>query len=136
MFSRPPPLSPDKMLIVSFPYLPFSPSPATPASLTAPPPDMPSFATTSVIRDASDGFALALTARHVLVAGAPSSAVHAVKGRFPSGVDVILQSNLSISIDGKYNGASVDARTIQSSALAKHLLNYFCVVRALSWPRP
>ena len=100
----------------------------SPAALR--PASMPALLTTSTVRDSADGFALALTARHVLAAGAPSAPAHAVKGpaRLPDAVDVILQSNLVITIAAKHSSLSVDPRTLQNSAIVRHLLNYFAVV--------
>ena len=85
---------------------------------------MPTFAHTTAVRDSADGLTLVLTARHILVMGAPSCAVHPAKGRLPAGVDVIIQDNLVISISGKLNGTSVEPRAMQRSAIAQHLLNY------------
>ena len=96
---------------------------------------MPTLVATSALRDTADGQDIALTARHILHAGAPSRDARAVKGRWPAaGIDVILQSNLDITIAGRHNNTVIPPRVMQTSAIAQHLLNYFRVVRGLSWP--
>ncbi|KAI0372233.1 hypothetical protein BV20DRAFT_964356 [Pilatotrama ljubarskyi] len=86
---------------------------------------MPSFASSSEVRDSADGLVLVVRARHVFVAGSPSADVHTIKGRLPDAVDVILESNLVIALTGTVNRAAIDAHRIQRSAIANHLLNYF-----------
>ncbi|CDO75331.1 hypothetical protein BN946_scf184848.g8 [Trametes cinnabarina] len=86
---------------------------------------MPSFATSSEVRDNANGVLLLLRARHILVAGSPSHAVQTVKGRLPDELDVILESDLVVSLTGIVNCVKIDSRDIQRSAIASHLLNYF-----------
>lgn len=93
---------------------------------------MPSFATASDVRDRADGIQLVLRARHVYVAGAPSDNAHTIKGRLPDELDVILESDLVIALTGMANRVEIDAHTVQRSAIAKHLLHYFHVVRTAS----
>ncbi|KAJ8501927.1 hypothetical protein ONZ51_g293 [Trametes cubensis] len=86
---------------------------------------MPSFASSSEVRDSTDGTLLVLRARHVLVSGVPSETVRTVKGRLPDDLDVILQSDLVIALTGMVNRVNICSRAIQCSAIANHLLNYF-----------
>ncbi|RPD62459.1 hypothetical protein L227DRAFT_36804 [Lentinus tigrinus ALCF2SS1-6] len=88
---------------------------------------MPSFATAVVTEDSADSVRVALNARFILVAGSPSDTVYALKGRVPDGIDVVLHSDLVITISGTMDRARVDSRAIQSSAIAQHLQNYFHV---------
>ncbi|KAI9058434.1 hypothetical protein FKP32DRAFT_1597527 [Trametes sanguinea] len=86
---------------------------------------MPSFATSSEVRDKANGVQLVLRARHVLVSGSPSHELYTVKGRLPDEVDVILESDLVVSLTGIVNRVKIDSRDIQRSAIAGHLLSYF-----------
>ncbi|KAI0335838.1 hypothetical protein GY45DRAFT_1316579 [Cubamyces sp. BRFM 1775] len=86
---------------------------------------MPSFASSSEVRDSTDGTLLVLRARHVLVSGVPSDTVPTVKGRLPDDLDVILESDLVIALTGMVNRVNISSRAIQCSAIANHLLNYF-----------
>ncbi|KAI0712225.1 hypothetical protein C8Q76DRAFT_733893 [Earliella scabrosa] len=88
---------------------------------------MPSFATTAVVRDSSDGLHITLNARFVFVTGAPSDTIYALKGRVPDNVDVIVQSDLVITLAGSLNRVRVSSRAMQGSVIAQHLLNYFQV---------
>ena len=97
---------------------------------------MPSFATTAVVRDSGDGLHIALNARFVFVTGAPSDTIYALKGRVPDNVDVIVQSDLVITLAGSLNRVRVSSRAMQGSAIAQHLLNYFSVVRTAPTPPP
>ncbi|OSD07153.1 hypothetical protein PYCCODRAFT_1463456 [Trametes coccinea BRFM310] len=86
---------------------------------------MPSFATSSEVRDNTNGVQLVLRARHLLVSGHPSHTVYTLKGRLPDEVDVILESDLVVSLTGIVNRVKIDSRDIQRSAIAGHLLSYF-----------
>ncbi|KAI8986096.1 hypothetical protein BD414DRAFT_487640 [Trametes punicea] len=86
---------------------------------------MPSFASSSEVRDTANGVLLVLRGRHVLVAGSPSDDVRTIKGPLPDGVDVTLESNLVISLSGIFDRVKIDSRDIQCSAIANHLVNYF-----------
>ncbi|KAI0770362.1 hypothetical protein C8Q74DRAFT_894488 [Fomes fomentarius] len=88
---------------------------------------MPSLATVAVVRDDADGLPIALNARCLFVAGAPSDTVYTLKGRVPDHLDVILQSDLVITLAGQFNRVNVTNRAMQRSAMAQHLLNYFHV---------
>ncbi|KAI0766405.1 hypothetical protein BD413DRAFT_152961 [Trametes elegans] len=93
---------------------------------------MPSFATTTEVRDGTDDVLLSLRARHILVAGSPSANTHTVKGRLPDDVDVVLESDLVLSLSGMHNRARIGSRDVQRSAIANHLLNYFHVILILT----
>ena len=95
---------------------------------------MPSFAIDTVVPDSADAIHVALNARLEFVAGASSDTMYALKGRVPDDVDVILQSDLVISIAGMVNRLKVDARALQSSAVAQHLQNYLRMVRIIALP--
>lgn len=91
---------------------------------------MPSFATSTVFRDRTTAVDIELRVRYEFIAGEPSSFVYALKNnKLPHDVDVILQSDLLMSLSGTYNRAMNDGRTIQSAAIAQHLLDYFHAVR-------
>lgn len=92
---------------------------------------MPSFASTTTIRDGTDGFHLTLTARHVLVVGEPSDTVYDVRGRVSHDVDVTLQSDLVVSLSGMINRVAVNAQALQTSAVALHMQNYIHMARRL-----
>lgn len=93
---------------------------------------MPSFTSTSEVRDGADGVLLVLRARHVFVVGTPSSDAHTVKGRLLDDLDVTLESDLVVTLTGMVNRVKIDAHRVQPSAIAKHLLHYFHVVRTAS----
>ncbi|KAI0754913.1 hypothetical protein C8Q80DRAFT_1141790 [Daedaleopsis nitida] len=85
---------------------------------------MPSFATSTVVRDSAYSLNIALNVRCVLVAGAPLDTVYALTGRVPRDIDVILQSNLVLALSGSQNRVKVSASSMQNSAVAKHLVKY------------
>lgn len=106
---------------------------------------MPTFANFTAVRDAAEGFSLALTARHIFVAGEPSDEVTTVKGRVPDNVDVLLGSNLVFSLRGTLGRTRLTGSDMQQSAVARHLLQYLkavCITRAhgraailiIAWP--
>ncbi|RDX53358.1 hypothetical protein OH76DRAFT_1215253 [Lentinus brumalis] len=88
---------------------------------------MPSVATAVVVNDSADSINVVLNARFVLVVGSPSDTVYVLRGRVPDGIDVVLHSDLVITVSGTMDRAEVDGRAIQNSAIARHLQNYFHV---------
>ena len=87
---------------------------------------MPVFAYQSKIRAVADHGSLTLTVRHRIRAGKTPETVN--KSRLPNGVDILLASNLVITISGIYDGAQVPAEDITSSSLAEHLVEYLQTV--------
>ncbi|GLB38533.1 hypothetical protein LshimejAT787_0503980 [Lyophyllum shimeji] len=87
---------------------------------------MPSIACRSRIRAASEHCGLCLDVRHRLVAGNPSDAVHYLgKTRVPDDVDVLVASNVVITLSGVLDGRTVSAEEVYASALCQHLVDYF-----------
>ena len=87
---------------------------------------MPVLAYQSKIRAVADHGSLTLTVRHRIQAGKTSETV--IKSRLPNTVDILLASNLVITISGIYNGAQVPTEDIRSSSLAEHLVEYLQMV--------
>ncbi|KAH9841511.1 uncharacterized protein C8Q71DRAFT_333494 [Rhodofomes roseus] len=87
-------------------------------------PTMPTFCSSSAVRTSTGQFSLSLRARHILVAGDPSDTVRTVKGRLPEGVDVILDSDLVITLSGLVDAVKVPGHVIQRSAVARHVLDH------------
>ncbi|PIL22594.1 hypothetical protein GSI_15283 [Ganoderma sinense ZZ0214-1] len=86
---------------------------------------MPSFATSTVVHDNSDTVHFELHTRYICVVGTPSDVVYAAKDSRPSGLDVVLLSDLVISLAGTLNGIRHEGRDIQTSVISQHLLGYF-----------
>ncbi|KAG2145862.1 hypothetical protein DEU56DRAFT_910145 [Suillus clintonianus] len=82
---------------------------------------MPSFSSSSSIRAASEHCLLNIKIVHKLYHGSPSNVVHKVKGRLPKELDVLLLSDLIVSISGSLDGQTVPADSIAHSALVRHL---------------
>jgi hypothetical protein len=89
---------------------------------------MPSFSLSSVARATSEHFSLSLRARHYLVVGSQSRTYH-VKARFPEAVDVILASDLVITLSGVVDGVNISSQDILASAATSHLVHYLKTVR-------
>ncbi|TBU24085.1 hypothetical protein BD311DRAFT_767282, partial [Dichomitus squalens] len=89
---------------------------------------MPSFATSTVLRDHTDALDIDLHVRYEFIVGEPSSVLFTVKNGVPRDVDVILQSDLVLSLSGTFNRTVQGGRSMQKSAIAQHLLEYFHAV--------
>lgn len=96
---------------------------------------MPSFATSIVAHDSADTVHFELRARCICVVDTPSDDIHAVRHSIYSGWDVILQSDLVISLSGTLNGTTHEGRDIQTSVISQHLLGYFHEVCLTAFPR-
>ncbi|RDB17924.1 hypothetical protein Hypma_000685 [Hypsizygus marmoreus] len=87
---------------------------------------MPTIQCRSRIRAVSDLCSLALNVRHHLLAGKASDTQFTLnKTRFPDDVDVLLTSNLVITLSGAVDGSDVSAEDILASSLSGHLVDYF-----------
>jgi len=87
---------------------------------------MPVLTYRSKIRAVADHGSLTLTVRHHIQAGKVSETVN--KSRLPNDVDILLASNLVITISGIYDGTQAPAEDIKGSSLAEHLLEYLRTV--------
>ncbi|KII86672.1 hypothetical protein PLICRDRAFT_264067, partial [Plicaturopsis crispa FD-325 SS-3] len=83
------------------------------------------FSCSTAVRAASDTFSLLLAARHNLVSDSPSDTYLRTKGRLPEGVDVLLCSNLVVSVSGFTDRAKVSSEDILKSGISANLLRYF-----------
>ncbi|KAG5639434.1 hypothetical protein H0H81_002305 [Sphagnurus paluster] len=87
---------------------------------------MPSIVCRSRIRAASEHCTLSLDVRHHILAGKPSSSVYDFnKARFPDDIDVLLASNLVITLSGVSDGISISSEEIYASELSRHLVDFF-----------
>ncbi len=124
----------DKMLIASY-LLAFTCPSVQVRAVAQLPVHMPSFATTTVVHDNTDTVHFELHARYVCVAGTPSDVVYAVRDIIPSSLDVVLQSDLVISLSGTLNGTRHQGRDMQTSVISQHVLGYFHAVCFTALPR-
>ncbi|TCD61021.1 hypothetical protein EIP91_009144 [Steccherinum ochraceum] len=85
---------------------------------------MPSFVCTGSSRQRTDYGSLALTSRHLLVAGSPSDNVLKLKTSLPSSVDVLHVSDITFTVSGVLAGRLVSSSVMQQSAVAHHLVSY------------
>jgi hypothetical protein len=91
---------------------------------------MPTFTYSSKVRAVSDDCSLVLNARHRFVAGDSSDKLYNLKQtRIPDDVDVLLTSNLILTISGVLDGVKVSFEDIVKSAVAHHLVHYLRTVR-------
>jgi len=84
---------------------------------------MPSFSSSSVVRVASEHFSLSIQARHCLLIGSPSH-TYDISARFPGGIDVLLSSDLVLTLSGVVDRVKVSSKGILVSAVAGHLVRY------------
>ncbi|KDR82609.1 hypothetical protein GALMADRAFT_834527 [Galerina marginata CBS 339.88] len=85
---------------------------------------MPTVAFKSRVRTTSEYATLTLIIRHRIVVGQPSSTVHDMKLSLPDGVDILLGSQLLITISGKLNGGRIPPEQLTDSCIASHLVEY------------
>ncbi|KAF8158220.1 hypothetical protein B0H34DRAFT_807784 [Crassisporium funariophilum] len=85
---------------------------------------MPTFALKSRIRAVSDDCTLSLNIRHRLVANQPSDNLYDVKPTLPEGVDILLVSNLPVTISGILDGTRIMPEILKESRIACHLVEY------------
>lgn len=88
---------------------------------------MPSFSSSSIVRTADTSLLLDIT--HVLVQNSPSDIVHTVRGNFPEDVDVLLTSDLVITLLGTLDRVKISSTDIEKSAVALHFKRYLQAVR-------
>ena len=93
---------------------------------------MPSFASSTKIRESAHGFSFALTTNHVFLAGHPSDTIQILSTRLPDNVQVFLGSNLILTLAGSFNGIDVSYTDIHKSALANHVVHYLRAVPGYS----
>jgi hypothetical protein len=89
---------------------------------------MPSFSYSSVVRIAADT-SLILELTHLLFHSTQSDTVHNIHGTFPDNVDVLLASDLVLSISGSLDRVKVSSQDISKSAVVLHLQQYFQTAR-------
>jgi hypothetical protein len=85
---------------------------------------MPSFECKSVVRVFSDAFSLALKSRHHMIVGSAFDAITSTKARLPDNVEVLLASDLVLSLSGTLDGTTISSQDLMNSAVTNHLLNY------------
>jgi hypothetical protein len=88
---------------------------------------MPSFSLSSIVRTADTSLLLDIT--HVLVQNSPSDIVHIVHGNFPEDVDVLLASDLVITLLGTLDRVKISSTDIEKSAVVLHFKRYLQAVR-------
>ena len=89
---------------------------------------MPTIALKSKVRTASEHCGLSLNIRHRLFLDQPSDAVLNMKPTIPEAVDVLLFSDLLITISGSLDGARITPAELGTSYIASHLVNFFQMV--------
>ncbi|KAF8967119.1 hypothetical protein BDZ97DRAFT_567431 [Flammula alnicola] len=85
---------------------------------------MPSISFKSKVRTVTNSCALTMIVQHRLLVGQRSDIIHRMKQSPPEGVDIILASQLVITISGTLNGARVSPENIMASHIARHLVDY------------
>lgn len=83
---------------------------------------MPSFSYSAALR--IDNPSLVIETTHFLVHDLPSETTHMVYGSVPTDVDVLLASDLVISISGTLDRVRLSSMDISKSAVALHLKRY------------
>jgi hypothetical protein len=94
---------------------------------------MPSFSSSSIVRTADPSLLLHVT--HFLVQNTSSDIVHIVRGNMPQGVDVLLASDLVITLVGTFNHVKIPSTDIANSAVALHFKRYLETVRKNGYER-
>lgn len=88
---------------------------------------MPTIALKSKVRTALER-GLSLDIRHRLFLDQPSDAVLDMKLNIPETVDVLLFSNLTITISGSLDGARIKPAELRASYIANHLMDFLQTV--------
>ncbi|KIM89006.1 hypothetical protein PILCRDRAFT_207924 [Piloderma croceum F 1598] len=83
---------------------------------------MPTFSSSSVVRTADPSLLLEVT--HFLVQNSPSETAHVVRGNIPENVNVILASDLVITLSGTLDRMKIRSIDIAISAVALHFKQY------------
>jgi hypothetical protein len=92
---------------------------------------MPSFSCSSAVQSFSEQFTLSLEACHHLVSGTDSDIECCTNTRFPDKADVLLTSNLVLTLSGILDRVEVPNQDILHSAVASHLCHYLKTVECL-----
>jgi hypothetical protein len=88
---------------------------------------MPRLSASAAVRANSDKFSLCLNVRHRLAVGSVSDIAHQRSG-FPDDVDVVLATNLILTLSGKMDNVKISSESIVESAIAHHLSAYLELV--------
>lgn len=83
---------------------------------------MPNFSYSAILR--TENPSLVIEATHCLVHGLPSTTTHTMFGSVPTNVDVLLDSDLVITISGTLNRVRLSSLEMSKSAVALHLKRY------------
>lgn len=83
---------------------------------------MPSFSYSATLR--TENPSLVIEATHCLVHGLLSETTHTMLGSVPTNVDVLLDSDLVITISGTLNRVRLSSLEMSKSAVALHLKRY------------
>jgi len=91
---------------------------------------MPTIAFKSKVRTASEHCNLSLNIRHRLLLGQPSESdlVFDMKPTIPEAVDVLLFSNLIITVSGSLDGTRSAPAELKASHIAYHLVDFLQTV--------
>ncbi|KAF9046501.1 hypothetical protein BJ165DRAFT_1472158 [Panaeolus papilionaceus] len=86
---------------------------------------MPTLSFKTKLRANSESASLSLNVRHNIIAGQPSDRVHNIKPSLLAGLDILLPSNLLITISGRFNRSYIPPAVLEKSQIASHLVQYF-----------
>ena len=89
---------------------------------------MPTIALKSKVRTELDHCSLSLNIRHRLLLGQTSDPVFDVKPIIPEAVDVLLLSNLLITVSGSLDGTRITPAELKASHIANHLVDFLQTV--------
>ncbi|KAH7910854.1 hypothetical protein BJ138DRAFT_1152000 [Hygrophoropsis aurantiaca] len=82
---------------------------------------MPSFSCSSTIRVVSGNHALTLKIKHNYFYREQSQTITKIKGRLPKDLDILLSSDLVLTLSGSLDGTDVANDVIVHSAISEHL---------------
>lgn len=89
---------------------------------------MPTIALKSKVRTALEHCSLSLNIRHRLLLGQPSDIIFDMKPTLPEAVDVLLLSNLLITVSGSLDGTRIMPVELKASHIAHHLMDFLRMV--------
>ena len=89
---------------------------------------MPAVLNASVVREAHDGFVLAITARHALFFGEEDHKVYHARGRIPN-IDILTRGDVVLALSGVSNNRPVSAAAMKLSTPSKYFRNYLQMAR-------
>ena len=96
------------------------------------PSEMPSFCFSAVVRTADPTLLLDIT--HFLVQNSPSETIHKVRGNVPENVDVLLASDLVITLSGTLDHVKIPSADIAKSTVTLHFKRYLETAREADRP--